>query len=943
MELQPGSGGNSGGIESWDHDNDAGTPSKTLVPGIDSLFESPDANDVFDHSTFLPESIDPDDITNIAMQSLNPCATAVCTAEETAAGKDNLLDVIVTTTNGGASYTILNDPSNPGSFQTPTAIGSEEFDDRDVKIADINLDGVPDLLVVSFDAPNRVYYGDPTRPGDYSSTMHDTFGEAGDGSIGVEVVDLDDDATTPPDIIVANAATFDHVYLGSETLGAPSGSGTGLFDEKYTKVDIPSTETSTTTDVDIAKGLGTDASTSFIAVFTNSDGVDQIMEIDASLKTSLLDGTRTLSAADVFVLDSSLSGENTQSVKVSDVTGDGIADVVVIFNQSPNGVAGYVYPGIENTLLSTDLFAGTKIPIGSSAVSGVEMTIEGSTIQIIDEHGGVHYYANSGTNTWPSALYPDPNLPEGTTVAATKPHDHQDSDGAIETGDFDSDGFFDVISGNQLFLSSLAVTKGDFSDVTPINFDHNAAPLAVLALDADSDTDSDLFVVPGPSGNTGDPSTGGEAPYIILNRGDGNLKHSEKAILSGLTPPSGSWSGTSIETITKYTDSSNVDHIVIAFNDATSDMMVIPIPGAGTKAEWEAITMASVTTIPSTSTKRTKQLMTADLDGSGTDQLLHLHDTGLDIMTTADNGLTWTIEKNLAVEAGPTSFGVGNLDTSGTTGVRRGLDIVVAAGDVLTIHYADDFPVATGESDPLLSEWGTSSTTILHPHAASSDIEKILIFDEDQNGIDDILFTTDTGGRYIYRVTEAAAEQRQIFLVENNPTDLTLSDETEAILAILKVDTRNIGVTDLIYAYADGRTKLVLAEVAARSDLANVDIISHLATEMNPTNTPSELLCRENPGDGTCVASTDGAWIDTGSNVGGDVSQWGNGHIDPTQQTTTVGSRVDATDPSVSDHGPPCALPGSQVVPVETTFYIDFPVVNLITSSNPNPPRYVIQ
>ena len=932
MELQPGSGGNSGGIESWDHDNDAGTPSKTLVPGIDSIFESPDGNDVFDHSTFLPESIDPDDITSVSVDHLNPCATAVCTTEETAAGKDNLLDVIVTTTNGGASYTILNDPSNPGSFQTPTAIGSEEFDDRDVEIADVNLDGVPDLVIVSHDAPNRVYYGDPTRPGDYSSTKHDTFGEAGDGSIGVEVVDLDDDATTPPDIIVANAATFDNVYLGSETLGAPSGSGTGLFDEKYTKVDIPSTETSTTTDVDIAKGLGTDASTSFIAVFTNSDGVDQIMEIDATLKTSLLDGSRTLSSTDVFVLDSSLSGENTQSVKILDVTGDDIADVVIIVNKSPNGVAGYVYPGIENTPLTGNVFAGSKIPIGSSGIPGVEMTIEGSTIQIIDEHGGVHYYANSGTNTWPSALYPDPNLPDGTTVAATKPHDHQDANGIVEVADFDADGLPDVISGNELLLSSLAVTKGDFSDVTPIRFGHGAAPLAVLALDADSDSDADLFVV-----------KTDEAPYIILNRGDGNLKHSEKAILSGLTPPSGSWSDTSIETITKYTDQSGVDHIVISFDNSATDMMVIPIPGAGTKAEWEAITMASVTTIPSTATKQTKQIMTADLDQDDVQELLHLHDTGLDIMTTADNGLTWTIEKSLAVEAGPTSFGVGNLDTSGTTGVRRGLDIVVAAGDILTIHYADDFPVATGESDPLLSEWGTSSTTILHPHAASSDIEKILIFDEDQNGIDDILFTTDTGGRYIYRVTEAAAEQREIFLVQNNPTDLTLSDETEAILAILKVDTRNIGVTDLIYAYADGRTKLVLAEVAERSDLANIDIIGHLATEMNPTNTPSELFCRENPGDATCVASTDGAWIDTSSNVGGDVSQWGNGHLDPTQQTTTVRSRVDATDPSVSDHGPPCALPGSQVVPVETTFYIDFPVVNLITSSNPNPPRYVIQ
>ena len=102
-------------------------------------------------------------------------------------------------------------------------------------------------------------------------------------------------------------------------------------------------------------------------------------------------------------------------------------------------------------------------------------------------------------------------------------------------------------------------------------------------------------------------------------------------------------------------------------------------------------------------------------------------------------------------------------------------------------------------------------------------------------------------------------------------------------------------------------------------------IVGHLASEMNPTNTPSELICRENPADASCVTNTDGAWNATSSNVGGDVGQWGDGHIltDPADQTVTIRTPVEATDPSVAYHGPPCALPGSQVVPVETTFYIE--------------------
>jgi hypothetical protein len=900
---------------------------------------------VFDHTTFVPDGISPDDITSISVEQLNPCAAAACTPDETAAGKDNLPDIVILTKTDEPSYTILSDPNNPGTLQPPTAIGSEEFDDRDVEVADINGDGVPDMVVVSFDAPNRVYYGDPTRPGDYSSTMHDTFGSASDGSIGVEVFDLDTSDLTAPDIIVANENTFDKLLLGSGG-GLSTGVGTGVFDDRYYEYNIPSSDSGTTTDVAVQKGLGEDEFTSFIAVLSNGDSSDQIFELDGttkvSLMTSLFSGTAAtvLTASDIFELDTNYPTANTQSVEVYDVTADGIPDVVVVLKDSPDGVAGYVYPGVANTPFSNDVFAGSKIPIGSAAVSGVEMTLVDTdgdglreSIEILDENGGVHRFPHVG-GTWPSAIYPDPNLPEGATVAATKPHDHQDANGVTEVADFDGDGFADVISGSQLLLSSLAVTKGDFSDVAPINFDHGAAPLAITALDADGDSDQDLFVIPGPSGNTGDQSTGGEAPYIILNRGDGDLKHSEKAILTG-PPPSGAWSDISIDTVTTYTDSTGKQNVILGFDDASTDLIVIsPNTASGpdgtyTKADWET---GTVTPISGTAAKQTKQIQVVDLDGDGVNELLHLHDTGLDIMKTSDNGATWTIEKTIAI-SGATSFDVGHLDTSGTNGVRRGLDIVVTANDNVYTYYAPDFPVATGDPAPALADWGTASATITQFHHASSTLEKLILFDEDQNGIDDILVTTDTGGRYLYHVTETAAEQRHLFLSQNNPSDLKLSDETDTIISIMKVDANNDGAIDLIYAYEDGRTNLILSEVAVRTDLASLadpttGIVGQLASEMNPTVAPpSELFCRENPGDATCVASADGAWIDTSSNVGGDVSQWGNGNVltDPSKQTVTVGSPVDPA--TLPEHGPPCALPGSDVVPVQTEFYIEFPVV----------------
>ena len=321
----------------------------------------------------------------------------------------------------------------------------------------------------------------------------------------------------------------------------------------------------------------------------------------------------------------------------------------------------------------------------------------------------------------------------------------------------------------------------------------------------------------------------------------------------------------------------------------------------------------------------------------------------LDILSTADDGATWTLEKTLSVPTGATSFDVGHLDNAGSTGTRRGLDIVVGGGDTLTVYYADDFPIASGDAAPSLANWGTVSSTTSVVSTGYA-IERVLVAPFDGSGYSSILFTArDSSGntkREIVYSTDATADARDLSGV--TPTNIQLSDEAgEQIIAIIRVDANNDGAIDYIYAYQDGRTELVLSVPAARTDLSSLSdptngIVGHLAAELNPTNTPSELICRETPSDASCVTNTDGAWIRTNSNVGGDVSQWGDGHIltDSADQTITVGSPVSPGDSTVSDHGPQCALPGSNVVPVETTFYIEFPVVKCAPKFEPNIPHY---
>lgn len=941
IETPPGSGGGSGGITSWDHDNIDSTPPKTLVPGIDTLFEAPDGNDVFAHESFLPEGLDPDDITGISTESLNPCATDSCTPAETAAGKDNYDDLIITTNANDVNYILLFNPSNPGPLQPPTAIGVEQTDDRQIVVGDINNDDVPDLIVASYDAPNRVYYGDPERPGDFTSTRYEEFGVSGSGTKSVEIIDMDGNTDTPPDLVEANENAADKFYL------SPSDTTTSIT--QFTIVELPATASDQSVDVTVLSEIGQTTASNAIAI-THATGTSHLFEVEPTLKTTLLANPAGFPTVLFHTIDTSLSGQTITAVESGDITGDGVEDLIVLLKDSPDGVAGYVYPMTSLTQLSSDnQFAGAnRVPIGtpgSDSVSGVEVALVDTTndgtkdsIEVIDDNGGVHYYKNSGSNTWPSALYADPDAPVGTTATAASAFSINDAGGIAESGDFDGDGYPDVISGNQLLLSSLAATKGDFSTVTPINYDFGATPLAVLSGDLDGDGDADLFVVPGPEGNTGDPaSNNGEAPYIILNRGDGRLDESEKAVLSGLMPPSGSWDSLDLDTIASY----GSGKIVLGFDDtSTATMVLTPATASGpggtyTKSDWESINTGTASTIAGTASKAVKQTIVVDLNKDGTDELLVLYGNNqLDIMSTTDGGSTWTVEKTLTGPAGATSFGVGHID--GTGGTAGALDIAIGGGADLAVSYGGDLPVTSGGAQPTLADWGTESTTIANAASDGQTIEKVLVFDGDTNGYADILFTTADGGstsfgREMVYSTDASATQRDFSGIAS--TDMQFSDEgTEQIKAILTVDANNDGGQDLIYAYMSGRTQLVLGVPQNRNDLGSLTdtttgIIAHLASEMNPDNTPSEELCRNDPTNATCVQNIDsGAWVATSVNAGGDVSTWGDGHISSTDQSTTILSTN--TNPStLPEHGPPCALPASPVTAVQTEFMIDFPIV----------------
>ena len=75
---------------------------------------------------------------------------------------------------------------------------------------------------------------------------------------------------------------------------------------------------------------------------------------------------------------------------------------------------------------------------------------------------------------------------------------------------------------------------------------------------------------------------------------------------------------------------------------------------------------------------------------------------------------------------------------------------------------------------------------------------------------------------------------------------------------------------DLLLTYEDGTTGTILSTIGARTDLSSLSdpstgMISDIEEDLNPSVIQTE---------GGSV-STDGAWKEIETNVGGDVTQWG--------------------------------------------------------------------
>ncbi|MGO9814751.1 MAG: FG-GAP-like repeat-containing protein [Isosphaeraceae bacterium] len=307
--------------------------------------------------------------------------------------------------------------ANPVAFPTKTPA-------RVVRVADFNRDGVSDIALLSADKVS-VYLGDG-KGGFLPPTSYD----AGPDPTGLTVADINHDGN--PDLLVGNSFGDVLVLLGN---------GNGTF-QPYRKADQ-----------NVA-----------LAVLPNGSPTPDFIYADQGLDRVVVDyggGQKTV------VGDKSTGLLSPGAVKLADLNGDGIPDLIVA-NSGSNNVL--IYPGLGNGQFGPALNGGHGFFTGTNPV--------GITVADVDGDGRPDLVvANKGSNDVSILL----NRKQGNSITFIPGPRLKVGSGPVSTvvGDFLGNGKPDLLVSNSQSNNVMllpGVGGGFFNDQNPTIFSVGSQP-----------------------------------------------------------------------------------------------------------------------------------------------------------------------------------------------------------------------------------------------------------------------------------------------------------------------------------------------------------------------------------------------------------------------------------------------------------------------------------